>query len=88
MRQAPYIAATLPQLVRHIEDSGLRTLTWRDTTNIVLDYFRSMRDLVLADSERSHSDGKTGIPILDGYFETFAELNGRSGILVARRLEP
>jgi ubiquinone/menaquinone biosynthesis C-methylase UbiE len=85
MRQAPYVAPSLPQLIRYIEDSGLRMLTWRDTTSIALDYFLGMRDLLLGNSEPPESDRKTGIPILDGYLETFAELNGRTGVLVARR---
>jgi hypothetical protein len=84
MREAPYVAPSLPQLIRYIEDSGLRMLTWRDTTSIALDYFLGMRDLLLGESE-PHESRRTGIPILDGYLETFAELNGRTGALVARR---
>jgi ubiquinone/menaquinone biosynthesis C-methylase UbiE len=85
MRQAPYIAPSLPQLIRYIEDAELRILTWRDTTSITLDYFLGVRDLVLGESEPPESRRNTGIPILDGYLETFAALNGRSGVLVARR---
>jgi hypothetical protein len=60
-------------------------LTWRDTTDIVVDYFLNMRNLVLESSEPRDSRRETGIPILDGYLETFAHLGGRSGILIARR---
>jgi len=85
MREAPYIAPALPQLIRYIEGSGLRMLTWRDTTDIALEYFLGMRDLVLGEPEPPTSDRETGIPILDGYLKTFAELNGRTGVLIARR---
>ena len=85
MREAPYIAPSLPQLIRYIEDAGLRMLTWRDTTSIAVDYFVGMRDLLLGHTESAESDVTTGIPLLDGYLETFARRNGRTGVLVARR---
>jgi sarcosine/dimethylglycine N-methyltransferase len=86
-RQAPYIAPSLPQLIRYIENARLRLLTWRDSTAVALDYFLGMRDLVLGASEPVESRRETGVPILDGYLETFAHLNGRTGVLVARRTE-
>ncbi len=86
MRQAPYIAPSLPQLIRYVEGAGLRLLTWRDTTNIVLDYFLKMRNSVLRASEPVDSRRETGIPILDGYLETLAHLGGRTGMLIARRV--
>ena len=84
-RQAPYIAPSLPQLIRYIENARLRLLTWRDTTSVALDYFLGMRDLLLGASEPVESRRETGIPILDGYLETFAHLDGRTGVFVARR---
>jgi ubiquinone/menaquinone biosynthesis C-methylase UbiE len=84
MREAPYIAPSLPQLIRYIEDAGLRMLTWRDTTSMAIDYFVGIRDLLVADFADAESHVKTGIPLLDGYLETFAELDGRTGVLVAR----
>jgi SAM-dependent methyltransferase len=84
-RQAPYIAPSLPQLIRYIENARLRLLTWRDSTAVALDYFLGMRDLVLGASEPVESRRETGVPILDGYLETFAHLHGRTGVLVARR---
>jgi ubiquinone/menaquinone biosynthesis C-methylase UbiE len=87
MRQAPYIAPSLPQLIRYIENAGLRILTWRDTTSIVVEYFLKMRNLVLDASEPHDSRRETGIPILDGYIETLAHLGGRTGALVARRTQ-
>jgi ubiquinone/menaquinone biosynthesis C-methylase UbiE len=86
MRQAPYIAPSLPQLIRYVEDAGLRMLTWRDTTSVVLEYFLNMRNLLLEASEPADSRRETGIPILDGYIETLAHLGGRTGLLIARRL--
>jgi SAM-dependent methyltransferase len=86
-RQAPYIAPSLPQLIRYIENARLRLLTWRDSTAVALDYFLGMRDLLLGASEPVESRRETGVPILDGYLETFAHLNGRTGVLVARRTE-
>ena len=85
MRQAPYIAPSLPQLVRYVEDAGLRMLTWQDTTSIVIEYFVRMRNLVLDASEAQDSRRQTGIPILDGYIETLAHLGGRTGALIATR---
>ena len=86
MRQAPYIAPSLPQLIRYVEDAELRMLTWRDTTNVALDYFLDMRNLLLSASEPAASQRETGIPILDGYIETLANLGGRTGLLIARRV--
>jgi ubiquinone/menaquinone biosynthesis C-methylase UbiE len=86
MRRAPYIAPSLPQLIRYVEDAGLRMLTWRDSTEIVLDYFLTMRNLVLDSTEPRSSRRETGIPILDGYVETLARLGGRTGILIAKRV--
>jgi ubiquinone/menaquinone biosynthesis C-methylase UbiE len=76
MRQAPYIAPSLPQLIRYVEGAGLRMLTWRDTTARVLEYFQRIRAM-LGDTPAP--------PILDGYLDTFADHGGRTGILVARR---
>jgi len=84
-RQAPYIAPALAQLIRHIENAPLRVVAWRDTTSLALDYFLRVRDLVLGAPEPLESQRKTGVPILDGYLETFAHLDGRTGVLIARR---
>jgi len=86
-REAPYFAPALAQLIRHIENAPLRVVAWRDTTSLGLDYFRGMRDLVLGAPEPVESKRKTGVPILDGYFETFAHLDGRTGVLIARRMQ-
>jgi ubiquinone/menaquinone biosynthesis C-methylase UbiE len=89
-RQAPYIARSLPQLIRYVEGAGLRLLTWRDTTDRVLEYFLGIRSILgdatesiadaLGDEPRAH-----GSAVLDAYIETLAGLGGRTGILVAKR---
>jgi ubiquinone/menaquinone biosynthesis C-methylase UbiE len=84
-RRAPYIAPALAQLIRHIENAPLRLVAWRDTTSLALDYFLGMRDLLLGAPEPVESRRRTGVPILDGYLETFAHLDGRTGVLIARR---
>jgi SAM-dependent methyltransferase len=84
MRQAPYIAPSLPQLIRYIEAAGLRVLTWRDTTRVVIEYFLKMRNLVLDASEPRDSRRETGIPILDGYIEHTSA--AAPGALIARRM--
>lgn len=88
MRRAPYIAPSLPQLIRYVEEPGLRLLTWRDTTPVVLSYFLKMRDVVLDASETPDRQRATGIPLLDAYLETLANAGGRTGALIARRSNP
>jgi ubiquinone/menaquinone biosynthesis C-methylase UbiE len=87
-RRVPYIAPSLPQLIRYVEDSSLRLLTWRDTTRNVLDHFEQLRDL-LADAPVTGSDGgdarEIGTVGLNAYIETLGTLGGRTGILIARR---
>jgi ubiquinone/menaquinone biosynthesis C-methylase UbiE len=85
MRRAPYIAPSLPQLLRYVEGAGLRVLTWKDTTDVVLEYFLRMRDVVLDASEPPDSRRATGIPLLDAYIETLRDHDGRTGALIARR---
>jgi ubiquinone/menaquinone biosynthesis C-methylase UbiE len=78
MRQAPYLAPSLPQLIRYVEGAGLRLLTWRDTTEPVLDHFLGLRSMLTDDAHPMSA-------LLDGYIETLANLGGRTGILVAKR---
>jgi ubiquinone/menaquinone biosynthesis C-methylase UbiE len=91
MRQAPYIAPSLPQLIRYVEGAGLRLLTWRDTTELVVEYFREMRAMFGdADAFAATTEGRApdhGLAILDGYLEALANLGGRTGVLIARRLQ-
>ena len=92
-RRAPYIAPSLPQLIRYVEEPGLRMLTWRDTTEVVLDYFLGLRAMFPPPPEpvpgaRAPRQDGFGLAMLDGYIETLAHLGGRTGVLVARRIAP
>ena len=84
-RQTPWIAPSLPQLIRYVDEAGLRVLTWRDTTPRILEYFQQIK----ASMQSAPSTADQGVPsalaIVDGYIETFSNLGGRTGILTARR---
>jgi ubiquinone/menaquinone biosynthesis C-methylase UbiE len=82
-RQAPYVAPSLVQLIRHVENAGMRMLTWRDSTDRVLDYFRGLRALL---PDGPDGEGVPGRALLEGYIETLANLGGRTGLLIARRI--
>lgn len=87
-RQAPYIAPSLPQLIRDIESAGLRVLTWRDTTDRVIDYFQGIVAM-LTKSGEPVSDRKMrghGSAVLNGYVEALTNCGSRTGILVAKRV--
>ena len=91
-RQAPYIAPSLPQLVRYVDDAGLRVLTWRDTTPRVLEYFEGILSRMQGAPALAPTEGgpwrEQGLAILNGYVETLSKLGGRTGILVAKRSAP
>jgi SAM-dependent methyltransferase len=88
-RQAPYYAPSLPQLLRYVERAGLRLLTWRDTTQRVLDYFLGVHALITSsDSAARALDPQQrdhGTTALSAYIETLSGPEGRTGILVARK---
>lgn len=92
-RQAPYIAPSLPQLVRYVDDAGLRVLTWRDTTPRVLEYFEGIEAALAKGPPPPRGDPgrevrEQGRAVVDGYIETLAQLGGRTGVLAARRTGP
>jgi hypothetical protein len=89
-RQAPYIAPSLPQLVRYVDGAGLRVLTWRDTTPRVLEYFERINAALEKGpspprGDRGREVREQGRAVVDGYIETLAKLDGRTGILAAKR---
>jgi len=86
-RRVPYIAPSLPQLLRYVEGAGLRVLTWRDTTAEVLEYFEQMKAALsnVSVSPERDSPESWWRAALDGYLETLGELGGQTGILTARR---
>jgi SAM-dependent methyltransferase len=89
-RHAPYIAPSLPQLVRLVEGAGLRVLTWRDTTGRVLEYFLGIQAM-LTEASRAVATAlepvgrDRGAALLAAYIETFKHPGGRTGILIASR---
>jgi SAM-dependent methyltransferase len=89
-REAPYVAPSLPQLVRLVEQAGMRVLTWRDTTDRVLQYFLGIRAM-LTGASRAASTAlgpalrDRGAALLDGYIEALGHPGGRTGILIAKR---
>jgi len=92
-RRALYIAPSLPQLIRTVDDAGLRVLTWRDTTGRVLEYFHGIRSRMEAAPAPAPGDEASGwreqgFAIVDGHIETLSMLGGRTGILVAKRTDP
>ncbi len=86
-RRVPYIAPSLPQLLRYVDGAGLRVLTWRDTTHHVLDYFDPMKTALSKAQAGGDGAASWWKAAVDGYVETLANLGGRTGILTARRVE-
>jgi len=89
-RAAPYVAPSLPQLIRIVESAGFRLELWRDTTAAVLEFFHDRRQLaatfnVSAISGRGGQRARQGLTLLAGYIETLESPAGRTGILIARR---
>jgi hypothetical protein len=87
-RRVPYIAPSLPQLLRYVGGAGLRVLTWRDTTAHVLEYFDPIKTAMSKALPQASGDGQANWwkAAVDGYIETLANLGGQTGILCARRV--
>ncbi|MEO6372374.1 MAG: hypothetical protein ABIQ73_10640 [Acidimicrobiales bacterium] len=84
-RAAPYVAPSLPQLIRIVESSGFRLELWRDTTAAVLEFFHDRRQLAASFNLSSISgpdeqQARQGLAILAGYIETLESPAGRTGI--------
>jgi SAM-dependent methyltransferase len=88
-RRAPYIAPTLPQLVRYVEGAGFRVLTWRDTTETVLTYLQGRREELLQGVERGTHAARhrrqRRLALLTAYLEALGQQGSRTGLLIARR---
>ncbi len=88
-RHAPFVAPSLPQLIRYVEAAGLRLMTWQDSTARIVGYFQQIRArLGPPDAQREHEarSGRTWMRITaDAYLETLDELRGRTGIVLAER---
>jgi SAM-dependent methyltransferase len=89
-RRAPYIAPSLPQLVRYVERAGYRVLTWRDTTDTVLTYMQGRRAELLPGVERGTPAARRRrqrrLAMLTAYLEALGQQGSRTGLLIARRL--
>jgi cyclopropane fatty-acyl-phospholipid synthase-like methyltransferase len=89
--EAPFIAPTLPQLIRYVEDHGLRLLTWRDTSARILSYWREVKAGMEQRAAAKSTDGTVSawrarmIAMAAAYIETLGQLDGRTGILIAQR---
>ena len=88
-RHAPFVAPSLPQLIRYVEAAGLRLVTWQDSTARIVGYFQQIRArLGPPDAQREHEvrSGRTWMRITaDAYLATLDELGGRTGIVLAER---
>jgi len=88
-RRAPYIAPTLPQLVRYVERAGFRVLTWRDTTDTVLMYMQGRRADLVQGVERgpraAQRRRQRRLAMLTAYMEALGTQGSRTGLLIARR---
>ena len=88
-RHAPFVAPSLPQLIRYVEAAGLRLMTWQDSTARIVGYFQQIRArLGPPDAQREHEvrSGRTWMRITaDAYLATLDELGGRTGIVLAER---
>ena len=89
-RRAPYIAVTLPQLLRYVEEPGFRVLAWTDTTERVLKHLRSRTDpSTHPDETVSAVDARKQqrrAASRDAYIQTLESPMGRTGFLIARKV--
>lgn len=89
-RRAPYIAPTLPQLLRYVEGAGFRVLTWSDTTDTVLTYMQERRAELLPGVERgtraARQRRQRRLAMLTAYIKALGQQGSRTGLLIARRL--
>ncbi len=89
--EAPFIAPTLPQLIRYVEGHGLRLLTWHDTSARILSYWREVKAGMEQRAAAKSTDGTVSawrarmIAMAAAYIETLGQLDGRTGILIAQR---
>jgi ubiquinone/menaquinone biosynthesis C-methylase UbiE len=88
-RDAPFVAPSLPQLIRYVEGAGLRVLRWQDTSALVLEHWREVKAHHQQRAARSpdgegHPWRERVVAMADAYIETLADLGGRTGILIAK----
>jgi SAM-dependent methyltransferase len=89
-RTAPFIAPSLPQLLRYVEGAGLRILRWQDSSARVVEHQRLMKAHIEQRAARAQDDERRRryerfVAITDAYITTLTTLGGRTGILIAER---
>jgi SAM-dependent methyltransferase len=90
-RGMPFIAPSLPQLIRLVEGAGLRTVSWQDSSAQVAAHFVQIKARF---EQRAARSGRTKrsrsydrfVAIADAYLATLTELGGRTGFLIAERV--
>jgi SAM-dependent methyltransferase len=91
-QRAPYFAPRLSQLIRHVEDAGLRPLKWRDTTSLVIADFEQKsaalekaRPAASSMPEEARRRLEHGQALLRGYLDALGRDGAGCGFLIARR---
>jgi ubiquinone/menaquinone biosynthesis C-methylase UbiE len=86
---APFIAPTLPQMIRTVESAGLRVLDWQDTTPQIVSYFERIRaehGPLTPGPEEDAKPWRRWLRITtDAYARAPGELGSRTGLLLAER---
>jgi 2-polyprenyl-3-methyl-5-hydroxy-6-metoxy-1,4-benzoquinol methylase len=88
-RNAPFIAPSLPQLIRYVEAAGLRLTTWQDSTARIVAYFQQVKARLGPPDARpdqgAHPWREWIRTTADAYLATLDNLGGRTGIMIAER---
>ncbi len=84
---APFIAPSLPQLIRYVERAGLRVLRWQDSSAQVAEHQRLMKAHLEQRAAHAQDDERRRryerfAAIADAYITTLTKLGGRTGILI------
>jgi SAM-dependent methyltransferase len=87
-RRAPFIAPSLPQLMRYVEGAGLRVLRWQDSSARVVEHQRPMKAHLEQRAARTEDNERRRryerfAAIADAYITTLTKFGGRTGILIA-----
>jgi len=95
--QAPYLAVELAELVQLVDGAGLRVLSWRDTTELVLVHFGALRARLGQPAGRPSEDGtstgdtaaaavaQAARAMIDAYVAALTDHGSTTGFLIARR---
>ena len=88
-RNAPFVAPSLPQLIRYVEAAGLRLTTWQDSTARIVAYFQQVKARLgppdAQPDQEAHPWREWIRTTTDAYLATLDTLGGRTGIMIAER---